>query len=296
MTTRRLPGLLAITGLSIAVLTTGCNSTPPPVPPALTSAQMAENAFNTDQWESAARYYSQAIVQEGQFYDYYVKRGVCYKSLGKNDEAYADFIQASKLFPNDEGKSLFLAAQTCLAMDKNNEAIDALDQLLRRSPNHEKGNELRLQTLLTIALNDMKKGKYEDALKALDLHLAIAQPLTVQLAKAECLFLKAKTKEDWNDTVISIKTVLPKLSKDELSWRKFQKMYVQTLFYQRKAKDSKTAFNTYLTVCGTTSMSADDIFWAGLIAKVNLDNKTQQQYWSRISASYLKKQLKSLRK
>jgi len=273
----------------------GCKSTPPPTP----IGQMAMREFEARNWELAIQKYTQAIAQDGARYDYYFNRGVCNKQLGRNKEAIADFIKAHNIRPSDNGSSLLELAVISLSMKDYTASIKYADQLLDEDNDNKKATDIRKKALygrIKIALNT---GQYSNALKDTEEMLSKApSEFTYKLIKARCLFELGNDLDSRLQTDQYLGQLIKTIDKNSSESKTLQKMKAINLFHTKTPKyvrKSYETFKAYLELNKGQKPSDDDLFWAGLIAKVCLDEDKGEEYWSKLSKSYLSKRKQQLK-
>jgi len=288
-------GKVVIIGALASALLTGCKSTPPPTP----IGQSAMRAFESKDWESAVQKFTQAIAQDGARYNYHFNRGICYKMMGRDKEAIADFLDAKSIRPNDNGQALTEVASLYLKNEEFGEAIKYADKILADEDENEKALKIRKSALFGRLQQSVAAGLYEKALSDVgELLKGDPESISYKLVKAKCLFNTNKSPEARSQTEEYLLALQKELDKNSLEWKNTLRLRALNLFHTRtpqSVRQARKVFDQYLDSKKGEGMSSDDAFWAGLIAKVCLDEKKGDEYWSKLGKSYLEKRKKELR-
>ncbi len=228
----------------------GCRSLwsrkePPP------ASRQAEMAFARGDWQTAIDRYTQAIRAEGNRYEFYYNRAVCYERMGRLDAALQDYRRATQIKPRDDGRAAFGIARIQLQQEQWQDALDYSGKVLEFNPQNAQG-------LLCKGLALYNLGRYGEAAITLQkarprLEPGSPQALKAARALAFCLFHAGKKTGDFAAA---------------------RKMYMDGYFVPKKEKGA---------------LSEDDYYWAGVMAHVTLDDEQRDVYWSHLSPEFKKK-------
>ena len=286
--------IFTICALATSIIS-GC-STPPPETPI---GQIATRQFEAQNWEVAINKYTQAMAQDGPRYSYQFNRGVCYKELGRNKDAISDFIKADSIRPHNDGQALFQVASLYLQSGQFTQAIKFADTLLNDNSSNSKVLEIRKKALLGRVQQSMDTGQLERALADLDVLIKSSpDEINLKLMKAKSLFLVGKNIETRKETDDYLQKLIRTVHVNSIEWKQMTKMRAINLFHMKSAQHVRVArkvFDTYLNSNKAAGLSSDDAFWAGLIARVCLDTAKGDEYWSKLSKSYIEKRKKELK-
>jgi len=291
-------GKVFIASILVSALTTGCVSTPPAHNE--TIEEVAFRQYKTQNWEGATKAYTQLILQNGETYNILYNRGYCLKKLGRYKEAIIDFEKANSIRPNDQGASLFEVSVLASKVEDYRKVIESTEKLLKREQRTADATILRKQALFARVKNEFQSLNYTVALADAEKLIEInPDEISYKVIKARCLYELGSSIESREKTEDYMKLLEAKLEVGSYLSSQTTKMRAINLFYMRTpqaARKAKLMFDQYLDSVKEKGLTKENAFWAGLIAKINLDSETQSRYWSCLGKSYIAKMIKEIKK
>src|SRR5262249_36609609 len=127
--------------------------TPPPAPPvdvrqeAINHFQRGMAWYGQRQWDLAINEFSNAINLDPTYADAYAYRGSCSPFKGDFHRAIEDFSLALRNTPSLPASAYKCRAQSYLCLQRFDEAVSALNEVLKLAP-----NDLSARQLLAVAL------------------------------------------------------------------------------------------------------------------------------------------------
>ena len=282
----------------ISTLTTGCISTSEVLQESV--AQIASRQYNAHNWEDAVKAYTQSISQNGESYNSLFKRGLSFKKLGRYKEAISDFEKANTIRPNDNGKTLLEVSMLALKIEDYDAVIETTGKLLKIKECVNEATILRKQALFARLKKELPSQNHTVALADIEELIKInPKETSYKIIKARCLYELGSDVESREKTEDYMKILERELEPSSELFTQTTKMRAINLFYMQTpqaARKAKLTFDRYLASVNDKGLTRENAFWAGLIAKINLDSETQHKYWSRIEKSYIMKQINKIKK
>jgi tetratricopeptide (TPR) repeat protein len=200
---------------------TGCKSTEVEKVP---TSSLAKEAFNDKNWEDAVKEYSLAIKEEGPKYEFFLNRGISYNNLKEHNAAITDFYNAHKLRPDDEGVSLYKAAEIFFKLKSYDKAVYLCKQIGQDNPNAIQLEIKSYQNLLIQA----KQRKDFQKVKEISLALLKLQPHNYEF-KLDILRAKVYSKQNKIDREDLEKEIIKLLAERTTKNINEQLIYLRTL-------------------------------------------------------------------
>ena len=210
------------------------------------ASELAQKDFNSGDWSKAVVKYSQAITKEGKAYQFSFNRGICYREMGRNKDAIADFGDAMTLNSNDNGKAAFERAKLLLDEKRFASAIKDADLILELNPQNTEAKLIK-----GLALYEVKQ--YEESAEFLSSSMKVFSAKSNKGMALRKALAKGYLKQGKIALTVKARTV-----------------YME---YFNARKDLGILDN-------------DDNYWAGVMADINLDNVSRDRFWSKLPIRY----------